>query len=78
MTNVNTTLGEICRYYYPGVVEVRGVAKAATSWSHWGLGQRSDPDSPQDAPVLRNCQALVWDEFWVSFDIIFVLKHALS
>ena len=66
-TNVNMTLGEIIRYYYPGMVEVRRVPQAATKWAHWGLALRDDPDRPSDASVQRSCQAL----FWVSFHWIF-------
>ena len=56
-TPVNTELGTICRYCYPGMVSVGGRQVAAHSWSHWGLKQYADQGSFQEA---------VWNMFWVS------------
>ena len=76
-SKVNSMLGALCRYYYPGMVEVDGERQAAEQWSHWRLkeyvrldegssaGGSSEGGSSQ--AQRRTCQSVVWDEFWVSF-----------
>ena len=74
-SKVNSILGALCRYYYPGMVEVNGEKQAAMQWSHWGLKQyvRAGEGSSEGGSTeggnsqLRTCQSVVWEEFWVSF-----------
>jgi hypothetical protein len=54
---INTDLGTIYRYMYPGMVFVGGLMRAARSWDDWRRKTYADQDSCQDA---------VWRKFWVS------------
>jgi hypothetical protein len=54
---INTDLGSICHYMYPGMVFVGGLMRAARSWDDWGRNMYADQGSCQDA---------VWRKFWVS------------
>ncbi|WVZ52935.1 hypothetical protein U9M48_003934 [Paspalum notatum var. saurae] len=42
-------LGALCRYYYPGMVEVDGERQAAEQWSHWRLKEYVRPDEGSSA-----------------------------
>ena len=71
---VNAVLGSLCRFYYPGMVELNGERFAAMPWVDWGLKDYVEPGesgesssgggSSEQKP--RTCQVAVWDEFWVS------------
>ena len=61
-TKINGVLGNLCRYYYPGMVEVGGERQAATRWAHWGLKR----EVLEGGVLGRTLQGVVWDEFWVS------------
>jgi hypothetical protein len=52
---INTDLGSICRYMYPGMASVGGLMRAARSWDDWGRKTYADQGSCQDA---------VWRKFW--------------
>jgi hypothetical protein len=54
---INTDLGTICHYMYPGMVSVIDLMRAAGSWDDWGCKTYADQGSCQDA---------VWRKFWVS------------
>jgi hypothetical protein len=45
-TKVNMVLGALCRYHYPGMVEVNGVEQAAYHWAHWGLKREHRDGTP--------------------------------
>jgi hypothetical protein len=53
---INTDLGSIYCYMYPGIVSVGGLMCAAHSWDDWGRKTYTDQGSCQDA---------VWRKFWV-------------
>lgn len=69
---MNARLGALCRYYYPGFVQVDGEWQAAFQWSHWKLkeyvpqGEGSSEGGSREGSG-KTCQSIVWDEFWVSF-----------
>ncbi|WVZ77517.1 hypothetical protein U9M48_025375 [Paspalum notatum var. saurae] len=44
---MNSMLGALCRYYYPGMVEVDGERQASEQWSHWRLKEYARPDEGQ-------------------------------
>jgi hypothetical protein len=54
---INTDLGSICRYMYPGMVSVGGLMRATRFWDDWGRKTYADQGSCQDA---------VWRKLWVS------------
>jgi hypothetical protein len=54
---INTDLGTICRYMYPGMVSVGGLMRAAHCRDNWGCKTYADQGSCHDA---------VWRKFWVS------------
>ena len=56
-TPVNTVLGSIARFHYPGVVQLNGAEIGAYHWAHWGLKPYGPDRTHQDA---------VWSSFWVS------------
>lgn len=68
---VNAVLGSLCRYYYPGMVEVNGVRQAAFQWADWGLKEyveqgESSSGGGTSEQRRRTCQVAVWEDFWVS------------
>ena len=87
---VNAMLGSLCRYYYPGMVEVGGQRQAAMQWSHWGLKDYIVGDEGTSASASseggsietpqRTCQSVVWDEFWVSVLLCFYqsMNHSMT
>ena len=40
---VNAVLGSLCRFYYPGMVELNGERFAAMQWADWGLKDYVEP-----------------------------------
>jgi hypothetical protein len=54
---INTDLGSIYHYMYPGMVSVGGLMCDARSRDDWGRKTYADQGSCQDA---------VWRKFWVS------------
>jgi hypothetical protein len=46
---INTDLGTIYHYMYPGMVSVGGLMRAACSWDNWGHKTYADQCSHQDA-----------------------------
>ncbi|WVZ71164.1 hypothetical protein U9M48_019783 [Paspalum notatum var. saurae] len=48
-SKVNSMLGALCRYYYPGMVEVDGERQATEQWSHWRLKEYARPDEGSSA-----------------------------
>ena len=60
-TKVNSVLGRVCRYYYPGLVEVNGESIPAYKWEHWKMKMYRGEKSHSD---------MVWDAFWVSMQCI--------
>lgn len=36
-------LGSLCRFYYPGMVELNGERFAAMQWADWGLKDYVEP-----------------------------------
>jgi hypothetical protein len=40
---VNAVLGSLCRFYYPGMVELNGERFAAMQWADWGLKDYVQP-----------------------------------
>ncbi|WVZ97968.1 hypothetical protein U9M48_043463 [Paspalum notatum var. saurae] len=76
-SKVNSVLGGLCRYYYPGMVEVDGEKQAALQWRHWSLKEyvRADEGSSAGGSSeggssqtrQRTCASVVWDEFWLRY-----------
>jgi hypothetical protein len=54
---INTNLGTICHYMYPGMVSMGSLMRVARSWDDWGRKTYTD---------LGSCQDAVWRKFWVS------------
>jgi hypothetical protein len=54
---INTDLGTIYCYMYPGMVSVGSLMRAPRSWDDWGCKTYADQGSCQDA---------VWRKFWFS------------
>ncbi|WVZ58517.1 hypothetical protein U9M48_008788 [Paspalum notatum var. saurae] len=48
-SKMNSMLGALCRYYYPGMVEVDGERQVAEQWSHWRLKEYVRPDEGSSA-----------------------------
>jgi hypothetical protein len=68
---VNAVLGSLCRFYYPGIVELNGERFVAMQWADWGLKdyvqpRESSSEGGSSEQRRRTCQVDVWDEFLVS------------
>ena len=46
---VNAVLGSLCRFYYPGMVELNGERFAAMQWADWGLKDYVEPGEPGES-----------------------------
>lgn len=69
-TKVNSVLGTLCRYYYPGAIVISGEKVAAHEWSHWGLKpymEQGECSNSSGSSGGRTCQSVVWSEFWDRF-----------
>jgi hypothetical protein len=54
---INTDLGTICRYMYPGMIFVGGLMRATRSLDNWGRKTYANQGSCQDA---------IWRKFLMS------------
>jgi hypothetical protein len=42
-------LGSLCRFYYPGMVELNGERFVAMQWADWGLKDYVQPGEPGES-----------------------------